>query len=300
VNLPDFAYSSPEESEATPIPNGGPPISRNQGQVADSRGSVENNSLHSSAGHVVTGFEHGTKTPELTNVPLETIQLQPTTRIAYHTEPQSASADRFRLLRMRLREIQSAKKIRSILITSPLPHDGKSTMALNLATVLAERGRRAVLVVEGDLHRPTLTQQLGLKHGPGLAECLVNQSDPMSAIRRIEPLGWYFLPAGTSLQNSTELLQTEALPCLLKQLSSVFEWILIDSPPVVPLADTLSLANSADASLLVAKAGYTPRRAVDEAIMLLGKQRVLGIILNGVEGLDRYYSGYGYYYRDLA
>ena len=201
---------------------------------------------------------------------------------------------------MHLKELQVTRKVKSILISSPLPHDGKSTMTLNLATVLAERGKRTVLVVEGDLHRPTLTQQLRLKSGPGLSECLVNQSDPMSAIRRIEPLGWYLLPAGKALQNPTELLQTQTLTGLMQQLSSVFEWILIDSPPVVPLADTLSLAKNADASLLVAKAGETPRRAVDEAIMLLGKEHVLGIILNGVEGLDRYYSGYGYYYRDPA
>lgn len=231
----------------------------------------------------------------LDKLPIEIAQIEATSRIVYHTEPRSAGADRFRVLRMRLRELQSTGQIKSLLITSPLPHDGKSTMVLNLATTLAERGKKAVLVVEGDLHRPTLTQQLGLNGGPGLAECLTVRLDPLAAIRRIEPLSWYFLPAGGRLDNASEVLQSENLPKLIERVDPLFDWILIDSPPVIPLTDTLSLAKIATTSLLVARAGQTPRRAVEEAIELLGRNQVCGIILNGIEGLAHYYAGYGYY-----
>jgi capsular exopolysaccharide synthesis family protein len=193
---------------------------------------------------------------------------------------------------MCLRELWKAGKLRTLQITSPLPQDGKSTIALNLATALAEGGKRTVLLIEADLHRPTLTEQLGLEQRAGLADCLETSLNPLSVLRRLEPLGWYLLPAGEPRSNPTELLQTEAFAVVLQTLSQHFDWILIDSPPVIPLTDALSLARQANATLLVAREGRTPREAIEKAIAVLGRQRVLGIVLNAVEGLDRVYSGY--------
>jgi capsular exopolysaccharide synthesis family protein len=178
------------------------------------------------------------------------------------------------------------------MITSPLPQDGKSTIALNLATALAERGKHTVLLIEADLHHPTLTERLGLDGGLGLADCLEDGLDPVSVIRRVEPLSWYLLSAGEPRSNPTELLQSEVLAGVIQKLSTQFDWVLIDSPPVSPLTDALLLARQANATLLVAREGSTPRETLERAIALLGRQRVLGIILNGMEGLDRLYSGY--------
>ncbi len=176
-----------------------------------------------------------------------------------------------------------------------MPRDGKSTIALNLATALAEGGKRTVLLIEADLHRPTLTEQLGIEKRVGLADCLERNLNPISVLRRLEPLTWYLLPAGEPRSNPTELLQTEAFAGLLQTLSPHFDWILIDSPPVIPLTDALSLARQANATLLVAREGRTPQEAIEKAIAILGRQRILGIVLNAVEGLDRMYSGhYGY------
>jgi len=234
-------------------------------------------------------------------IPVEEAQIRPESRIIFYTEPRSPGADRFRFLRMRLRELWEAGNLNSLLITSPLPGDGKSTVALNLAAALAERGKRQVLLVEGDLHHPTLTQQLGIKPGPGLAECLEAGLSPLSTIRRIEPLGLYLLSSGEPHNNPTELLQSEALSGIMGELSPYFDWILIDSPPVTPLTDALSLARQTDASLLVARAGQTPREAIEHTLSLLGNEHVLGILLNGVEGLDRLYSKYyGYYGRNSS
>ena len=236
------------------------------------------------------------KCHEVPQITVEEAQIPPESRIVFHTDPRSPGADRFRFLRMRLRELWDAGRIRALLITSPLPGDGKSTMALNLAAALAEQGKRAVLLIEADLYHPSLTQQLRIKPGPGLAECLEGGLSPLSTVRRIEPLGLYLLSSGEPHSNPTELLQSEALSGVMEELSSYFDWILIDSPPVTPLTDALSLARHVDASLLVVRAGHTPREAIEETLHLLGHERVLGILLNAVEGLNRLYSKYyGYY-----
>jgi capsular exopolysaccharide synthesis family protein len=233
---------------------------------------------------------------QLKHIPTEEVHVPPNSRIVLHTDPSSPGADRFRYLRMCLRELWSAGKLRSLLITSALPNDGKSTMSLNLATALAEGGKRSVLLLEGDLHNPSLSNQLGLENRSGLSDCLEAGLNPFSAIRRLEPLNWYFLPAGNAVGHPTELLQTEALALLMQKLSSLFDWVIVDSPPVIPVTDALSLARQTSATILVAREGCTPREAVEKAVALIGKQRLLGVILNGVEGLDRLYSGYyGYY-----
>jgi capsular exopolysaccharide synthesis family protein len=232
------------------------------------------------------------KASEFERIQVEQVQVQPASRIVFHTDPNSPGADRFRLLRMRLRVLWNARKLKTLLITSPLPGDGKSTIALNLATALTERGKRNVLLIEADLHRAPLAQQLSLKAGPGLAECLEGGLNPLSAVRRLDSLGWYLLSAGEVHSNPTELLQGDTLSAVMQALSPHFDWILIDSPPVTPLTDALSLGRLANASLLVTRVGHTPSEAVEKAIGLLGREHVLGIVLNGIEELDQLYSGY--------
>jgi capsular exopolysaccharide synthesis family protein len=215
-------------------------------------------------------------------------------RVVVYNDPQSAGADRFRLARIRLKSIQAAKRgLKSLLITSPQPEDGKSTVALNLASVLSEHGRSPVLLLEADVYRPALVKKLGLHPWRGLTECYRHRCDPRLDIRRIEPLGFYLLPAGQPLEDGSSFLQSNFTSELIKSLSSCsFSWILIDSPPTTPIADILVLKAQADATLLVARAGKTPREAIEESIRNLGREHVLGIILNGVEGLDRVYSKY--------
>ena len=234
--------------------------------------------------------------PALRHIPVDEVELEPETRVVILTDPRSPGADRFRFLRMRLRVLKTMGKLKSLLVTSALPQDGKSTMALNLATVLAQGGKHSVLLIEADLYHPSVSQRLGLRARPGLAECLEAGLDPMSAIRRLEPLRWFLLQAGDHHGNPTELLQSDSLPGVLQRLAPHFDWILIDTPPVAPLTDALLIAQHVDGCLLVVRADRTPRDAVEEAIKLLGPKRVLGILFNGAEGLNRLYSKYyGYY-----
>lgn len=229
-------------------------------------------------------------------IPVEKAELDPAGRVARLTDPRSPGADRFRYIQMRLHELRELAKLRSLAITSPVPEDGKSTVALSLATALAEGGRRSTLLIEADLHRPSLVKSLGLQPRPGFAECLEDGLDPMSQIRKVNPFGWYLLQAGTSRDNPTELLQSDALSTVMQRVSSHFDWILIDTPPVLPLTDAISLSRQVDATLLVARAGRTSREAIEESLALIGRKHVVGIVLNGADGLNRLYSQYAGYY----
>lgn len=233
---------------------------------------------------------------DLNNLPVEEVDLQPSHRIVTVSDPRSPGADRFRYLRMRLRELSAKGKLKSLVITSPLPQDGKSTVALNLATTLSEGGQRSVLLIEADMHRPSLAKTLGIPSRSGLAECLEDGLDPLVALTKIQPLNWYLMQAGQPQGNPTEILQSASTARVLQTLTPYFDWILIDTPPLAPLTDALSLARLADASLLVLRAGHTPKEAAEEALALLGPGHVAGIIFNGAEGLNKLYKKYASYY----
>lgn len=212
--------------------------------------------------------------------------------LAVWSNPESLAADRYRRLRIGLEKLQIAGKLRTLLISSPAPQDGKSTVTLNLATVLAAKGKHQVLVIEADLRRPSLARRLGLEIKPGLSACLADGLDPMEAVRRIEPMGFHLLAAGEAAGSPTEMLQSERMTALAQNMAGRFDWILIDSPPAGPIADALALKPRADAGLLVARAGKTQREAVEECVRQLGAGFIAAVVLNGIEGLDGEYSEY--------
>ncbi len=226
----------------------------------------------------------------------EEVNLEPESRLIFHADPRSVAADRYRFLRMRLRELWNTGKLKSLLITSPLPEDGKSTTSINLATALADHGKNKVLLIEADLYHSPLVSMLGLDPAPGLAECIESGLDLRSAMRKLHPLEWFLLPAGKPQGNPTELLHRDAFVRIMRQVISSFDWVLIDSPPVLPLVDALMLKRHADGTLLIARAGHTPRKAIEQSLSLLGQEHVLGIVLNATEKVHHAYSKYSNYY----
>lgn len=241
-------------------------------------------------------------------VPVVQVTMRQESRLVLLTDPRGPGADRFRLLGMRLRAFQllgmrfraskESAGLRKLMVTSPLPEDGKSTIAVNLATALAEGGKQKVLLVEADLRHPSTAGILDIPPQPGLAECLQEGLHPTSVIQRLEPLGWYLLQAGEAKRDPGELLEPDAVGELLEQVAPFFDWVIIDTPPVTPLTDALIFSSHTDASLLVVRADRTPREAVEDALARLGKSHVLGVVFNGAEGLNRLYSKYyGYYGR---
>jgi capsular exopolysaccharide synthesis family protein len=225
-------------------------------------------------------------------IPIRRIPPASLERVACLTAPTGLAADRFRYLCMKLRKIWQAGMLKSILVTSPLPLDGKSTVALNLATALAEKGRRRVLLIDADLHRGTVSTNLGFHSHPGFTDSLEDSSDPLHNIRRLEPLSCYFLPAGRPIEDPGEQLHSDVVAILITRLSQLFDWVIIDSPPVIPVTDAVSLAQHVDGILLVAKAGKTEWKSVEDMIAILGRRRILGLVLNAVEETTSDYSGY--------
>lgn len=235
------------------------------------------------------------------NLNLETLlsvrmQLGSESRLVLSTEPNGPAAERYRLMRLRLQEVRADANVKTLLVTSAAPQEGKSTVALNLAAVLAEKRNQSVLLFEGDLRRPSLASMLGLKLPSGLTQCTRSEVGLQSVIWKVEPLGFHLLAAGKPLDNPAELLNSEWFSAASAKLVDSFDWIIIDSPPAIPVADALSLKRCADASLIVARADRTQQDAISEAIRILGPDHVLGIILNGMDKLDRGYDDYyGYY-----
>ena len=225
-------------------------------------------------------------------VPTERVEIHAESRIVVHADPHGPGGERFRVLKSYLKELQAEGALKNLLITSASPHDGKSTVAINLATALAEKGKYKVLLLEADLHCPSLCALLRLKFWPGLNQCLQSAVDPMSSIRRIEPLAIYLLPAGGQVASPLELIQSDRYVQLTTSLATHFDWIVIDAPPAVPVADVLALKKSADATLLVVRAGQTTGEAVGEAMKQFAKHPVLGIILNCAEKLEGLYAKY--------
>jgi tyrosine-protein kinase len=236
---------------------------------------------------------------QLLSAPPLQAHIGPQSRLVVFTDRRSPGAERFRLIRMALRNANAAKLQKVLLITSPLPQDGKSTVALNLATSLAEEGKVKVLLLEADLHRPSLLEHLGLAPAPGLTEVLTGQAQAADVLRRVEPLGFYLLSAGRSPENPSELFQTDCFSALLRDVRACFDWVLIDCPPAYPLADVSALKLHADGVLIVARAGATPRELVQETIQLFKQEQVVGLILNAADQVNQLYAHY-YYRKDAA
>ena len=163
------------------------------------------------------------------------VLVPPQSKLVCITDEESLAAEKFRFLKVRLRHLQQKRLLKRLLITSSLPEEGKSMIAANLAYTLAKKQQQRILLLEGDLRRPSLAKQLGLGKLPGLSELLQGEPSPAMNIYRLEGLGFWILPAGSPPTDPLELLQSRELSALMDQLGAWFDWIVIDSPPVLPL-----------------------------------------------------------------
>lgn len=224
-----------------------------------------------------------------------TPSLPEDSRLVCVTDRESPAAEAFRLLGVRVRRLRSQNLGNKLLITSTAPEEGKSTIAANLACTLAKGSQQTVLLVDGDLRRPVLADMFGLHREPGLCEYLRGTNEITSSIYKINELGFWFLPAGDSFGNVLELLQSSELPSMMGSLAALFDWIIIDSPPMLPLADTSIWERWADGILLVTRQGVTRKHALQRGLEAFsGQGKLVGSIINSFDGLrlDDYY-----YYR---
>jgi len=211
------------------------------------------------------------------------------------TDKDSLAAEKFRFLAVRLRQIRQNRPLKTILITSTIPGEGKSTVAANLACTLARRRQQKTLLLDGDLRRPTQARQLGLGRIPGISEALQGSKDLIGSVYRLDALGLWILPAGAAPQNALELMQSGRLAPMMEQLAGWFDWIVIDSPPVLPLADTSIWARLADGVLLLTRKGTTERQQLKQGLEVIESSKLLGALLNGSTNTAHsdYYEHYG-------
>ena len=205
-------------------------------------------------------------------------------------------AEKFRFLRHRLTQLRQRRPVSKILVTSSVPKEGKTLVAVNLAVSLASNYCRVALF-DADLRHPSAQSTLGLPPSAGLAEFLEGKAGLDSVMHRVDPLGFYCLAAGKASGNPFELLAGRRMGQLVRLAATAFEWVVIDSPPLIPFADAHHLAGLVDVVLLVARPGVTPRDTLKQAMSALDSVQIVGVVLNGSDdsGQDGYY--YHYYPR---
>jgi capsular exopolysaccharide synthesis family protein len=222
------------------------------------------------------------------------VSIPPESRLVCLTDKESLAAEKFRFLGVRLRQLQQTRPLKKVLVTSTVPNEGKSMVSANLACTLARKRQQKTLLLEGDLRRSTLARQFGLGKVPGLSEWLQHGKGPMTNIYRLESAALWILPAGSTPQDPLELMQTGALSALMDQLATRFDWIVIDSPPVLPLGDTSVWSRLADGILLVARQGVCERKQLKKGLEALDKSKLLGTLINC--STDAAHSNYYYHY----
>ncbi len=216
--------------------------------------------------------------------------------VAYGTvlDLSAPSWEAYRSLRTSLLLSHSGKPPQTILVTSALPGEGKSTTVANTAIVLAQTGART-LVLDLDMRRPTMAKKFGLRSQEGMSTFLSGNSDLSSQVQETRFPNLYLVAAGPPAPNPSELVGAQRMRSGLEVLQQHFDYIVIDSPPCLEITDALVLATLADGLLLVVRAGKTPkelvRRASDRVLRVGGK--ILGVLVNAV---DMRNSAYGYYH----
>ena len=188
-------------------------------------------------------------------------------------------------------------KIKVIAVTSAIAGEGKTTSCVQLARQLVMGGRKRALLIDVDMRKSDLAKGLNIKGAPGLSEFLNGKVSQNDILQNLYLPGLHVISAGRKVDDGSELLAGEKFRGFLREARSNFDVILLDSPPILPVADTLSLRGQVDGFLLLFRAGVTPHPMLRQALEELGEEKILGVVLNGVkpppEGYyQRYYGSY--------
>jgi capsular exopolysaccharide synthesis family protein len=196
--------------------------------------------------------------------------------------PSSPAAEHLRTIRSRLLGVFKEHGYRSLLVTSPGRGDGKTLTASNLALLLAAEIGRRVLLVDGDLRKPAVHRLFGVTQAPGLSDVALGRVGWTNVVVQAPWNGLSVVPAGTPVGSTAELLNGPAAREFFQEARAAFDFVVIDAPPVLPVADAMVLADLADAVLLVARTERTPRQAILDALDALAGTTLLGVVLNAL------------------
>jgi receptor protein-tyrosine kinase len=210
-------------------------------------------------------------------------------------KPREAPGEEFRTLRTRLNHLQTLQPLHTLVVTSASPAEGKSFTATNLALTQAQLTDKRVLLTDFDFRRPTVDKTFQVDISPGITDYLLGQV-PLSAIlRKIDQTNLFVMTAGQAVPNPLELLNLKECKSLIEDLRQHFDWVILDSPPLLFAADGNLLSTMCDGTILVVRIGSTTFDSVTRALQSLCENNVLGIVVNGARR-GELYSKYTYYH----
>jgi receptor protein-tyrosine kinase len=215
-------------------------------------------------------------------------------RLAVGPERDRALADQFERLAATLLDLRRTQSLRTVMVTSAVPGDGKTLTSLNVALVLSESYRQRVLLLECDLRRPSLASALGLPLASGLSDAIHARGDHAAAYVELTDR-LTVLPAGRPDPDPLSGLVSAGMQAVLRDAAEKFDWVILDTPPLGAAADAGLLTPLVDGIVLVVRAGATSLQAVQRTVEALGQEKIIGVVLNGAHG-GASESDYGSYY----
>ena len=198
--------------------------------------------------------------------------------------PHAEAAEQYRTLRTRLMRSENGHARRVLLVTSPGNGDGKSVTAANLALTMAQEFNRRVVLLDADLRQPSLHGLLGLPQTPGLADVLAGTATLEEVIVELPDYRLSVVPAGLPPEHPAEMLGSVSMRRTMEALRARFDRVLVDVPPVLPLADVGVIAPFTDGTVMVVRAGLTPKPQIERALAAFDADRIVGLVLNGSGG----------------
>ena len=234
-----------------------------------------------------------TRVKEFVSRQISTARVEP--HLVAVTQPRSPYCEHFRSLRTRLLQAGQRRKMQAFVVTSAGVGEGKTLTALNLAWMLAQTDGVRALLIDSDLRQPCATEYLGIDEPTGLSEVLAETATLEESIIRLEPAGLYLLPGGAARDDVAELLSGPKFDKVLAEVRRMFDYIIIDAPPLGIFTDANLLINRADGAMLVVRAGKTRYANVERLLEQLPRERMLGVVLNRSE--ESMEDSSAYYYR---
>ena len=231
--------------------------------------------------------------------------LEQVQEIPFHTIPDSllidpsrshdAPSEEFRTLRTRLNHLQGQQGLHTLVVTSPSPAEGKSFAAANLAIAQAQLSDSMTLLADFDFRRPIVHNLFNIDRGPGITDYLLGKVPLHQAIRKLQGTNLCIMPAGEAVINPLELLNLREVQQMIEDLPSIFNWVVLDSPPLLFAADANLLSTLSDGTMLVVRIGHTTIDSITRAMQSLCQDNVVGIVVNGARR-GELYSKYTYYH----
>jgi receptor protein-tyrosine kinase len=231
----------------------------------------------------------------LERVQIVPLTLSPDASLIDVSRPNEAPMEEFRTLRTRLNHLQGLQPIHSLVVTSPSPAEGKSFTAANLAIVQSQLEGNLTLLADFDFRRPVVHNLFQLERTPGVTDYLQGKAKLEEVIRRVEGTNLFLLPAGEAVINPLELLNLPEGRQLFELLPSVFNWVIIDTPPLLFAADANLISTLCHGTIMVVRVGATTIDSVTRAIQSLCQNNILGIVVNGAQKSELYHK-YTYYH----